>query len=181
MSNLPTDLVTPEFRCSYLQVFEAREDPNGNFKFSVAMLFPKEGTDIAEIKTAMNNAVVNKWGDKPPQNMKNPLKDGDIKENDADKVYAGHWYINASSNENRKPGVVDNKLKPIIDQADFYSGCYARAKVNFYGYDNVSKGVGCGLQHIMKVKDGESLGGSTESAESAFSGFAAPKTVKLAF
>ena len=53
-----------------------------------------------------------------------------------------------------------NQLVPITDQDEFYSGCYGYASVSFYCYDNgVSKGVTCGLNSVLKSRDGERLGG----------------------
>jgi len=165
-------IVTPVFRCSYLHVFEPHLDPNDNLKYSVSMLFPKDSTDMGPIKEAIKEATVDRWGNdkkKWPKGLKTPLKDGDDRD---DENYAGHWYINASANENRKPGIVDAKLDPILDPMSFYSGCYARASVNFYAYDNVSKGVGCGLNNIMMVKEGEPFGTPNVKPEEDFAEFA---------
>ena len=59
-----------------------------------------------------------------------------------------------------------------MDQQDFYSGCYGRADINFFGFDKGgSKGVGCGLNNLMKTQDGERLDGR-QKAEDAFSEYA---------
>jgi hypothetical protein len=48
----------------------------------------------------------------------------------------------------------------IINEADFYPGCYARATVRPFWYDTAgNKGVAFGLQNIQKLADGEPLGG----------------------
>ena len=47
-------------------------------------------------------------------------------------------------------------------------GVYAYVAVTFFGYDvSGNRGVACGLNNIMKFKDGERLGGRA-SAESDF-------------
>jgi hypothetical protein len=69
-----------------------------------------------------------------------------------------------------KPGIVDRNRKPIIDQDEVYSGVYAMVSLNFYPFDKEgNKGVACGLNHIMKMKDGEPLAGRI-SVDDAFSG-----------
>src|SRR5665811_625655 len=95
-----------------------------------------------------------------PKNYKDPLRDGDVERPDDDN-YKNSMFVNANST--RQPGVVDANLEPIIDKAEFYSGCYGRASVNFYAFNTKgNKGVACGLSNLQKLEDGESLvGGST--------------------
>ena len=74
--------------------------------------------------------------------------------------------MNAKSNT--RPGVVDKKKVPIVDEEEVYSGCWAIVSVTFYAYDvSGNKGVACGLNNIMKFKDDDHLGGRV-SAESDF-------------
>jgi len=55
---------------------------------------------------------------------------------------------------------VDKDVKPIFDQGEVYSGCYGRASIVFYAFNqNGNKGIACGLQNIQKLADGEPLGG----------------------
>ena len=59
-----------------------------------------------------------------------------------------------------KPGIVDRQLNEIIDSTEVYSGCYARASINFFPYNQAgNKGIACGLNNIQKLEDGEYLGG----------------------
>lgn len=81
-------------------------------------------------------------------------------------MYAEKFYLNAKSST--RPGIVDKKKVPIVDEEEIYSGVWAVVSVTFFGYDkNGNKGVACGLNNIMKFKDDEHLGGRT-SAESDF-------------
>ena len=92
-----------------------------------------------------------------------PLRDGDEKD---DENYEGHLFVNAKSNT--RPGIVDRKKVPIVDEEEVYSGVWAIVSVTFFGYDkNGNKGVACGLNNIMKFKDDEHFGGRV-SAESDF-------------
>lgn len=68
-----------------------------------------------------------------------------------------------------KPDVVDKYKDKIEDERDFYSGCYGLACISLYSYENKSNvGISAGLSSVMKIKDGEPLGGRS-SAEQDFS------------
>lgn len=74
--------------------------------------------------------------------------------------------MNASSK--RAPIVLDEQNQPVLNRADFYSGCYGRASINFFAFSvSGNKGVGVGLLACKKVKDGEALGGSYTETEAA--------------
>jgi hypothetical protein len=61
---------------------------------------------------------------------------------------------------------VDADLNAILDQSEFYSGCFGRASISFFAYNsNGSKGVGCGLNNVQKLEDGEKLGGATSASD----------------
>lgn len=42
---------------------------------------------------------------------------------------------------------------------DVYSGCYGAVSFNFYPFNKVGTGIAAGLNSVLKVKDGEPLGG----------------------
>lgn len=66
-------------------------------------------------------------------------------------------------------------MNPIINQSEIYSGIYARVNVNFFPYSfGGKKGIGCGLGPVMKLEDGESLGGSAPTAAQAFGAMSQP-------
>jgi hypothetical protein len=88
-----------------------------------------------------------------------PLRDGDVDRAD-DEAYAKSYFINVSSNT--RPGIVDENLNTIMDQSEFYSGCYGRASIVFFAYNtNGSRGVSAALQNLQKLEDGEPLGGKS--------------------
>ena len=85
--------------------------------------------------------------------------------------YKGHYFINCSSKN--KPGVVDSQAKPLFDAEAFFSGCYGRADVGFFPYNQAgNRGIGVGLNNLMMTKEGERLDGR-QKAEDAFANFAA--------
>jgi hypothetical protein len=126
----------------------------------------KDKKTISKIEAAVEaakEAGKAKFGNKIPKTLKLPLRDGD-EEREDDEAYAGHYFINATSKS--KPGIVDQDLNPIMDQDEFYSGCYGRASINFYAF-NVSgnKGIAAGLNNLQFLEDGERLSGGASAEE----------------
>lgn len=166
-----TRVVTPKFRASYAYVWEPRApDEDSEPKFGISMLFPKKDTDMRPMKKAALAAARKKWGSKAESMMKMgrlklPFRDGDEERGD-DPVYKGVIFVNA--NAKRKPQIVDKEVQPILEPEEFYSGCWARATVNFFPFDvKGNRGVGVGLNNIQKLSDGDRLD-SFASAEDDF-------------
>lgn len=168
----PTKVVTKKalVRFSYAHVFKPTKmegETDDKLQYSVSILIPKKEVALikeirAKIKLAAE-AAKSKWGGKVPANLKICLKDGDVDKADDDN-YAGMMYINARSKQ--KPGVVDREGVPISSEDEFYSGCWGRVSFSLFGYNTAgSKGVGAGLNHVQKIKDGERLGGRSSAEE----------------
>lgn len=165
-----TKVVTGKVRFSYANVYEAKSINGSDPKYSVSLIIPKsDKKTLAEIKSAIEQAKkdgISKFGGKVPANLKLPLRDGDVDRAD-DEAYKDSYFINANSKD--KPGIVDKNINPILDQTEFYSGCYGRASINFYAFNqNGNKGIACGLQNLQKLSDGEPLSGRSR-AEDDFS------------
>lgn len=167
-----TKVKTGKVRFSYAHVFEptSMNEDGSNAKFSVSLIIPKSDKQtIAKIEKAIETALENgkeKMGGKIPKIWKNPLRDGDAERED-DPNYANSFFINANSN--RKPGIVDANLDPIMDKDEFYSGCFGRATISFYPFNfNGTKGIAAGLGNLQKLEDGDRLGGAISSAEEDF-------------
>lgn len=170
---MSTKVITNKVRFSYVNIFRSRAFQEGqDAKYSICLLIPKEDkAGIAKIKKAIDEAVEegisSKWGGKKPKNLRLPLRDGDEERADEAPEYEGMLFMNANSNT--KPGIVDKDLNEILDPDEVYSGCWGRASVNFFAYDsNGNRGVGCGLNNIQKLKDGDRLGAAVTSAEEDF-------------
>lgn len=170
---LATKVVTGKVRLSYAHIWtpsaiDGGQDP----KYSVSIIIPKTDTKtISKIKQAIENAKqtgITKFGGKIPTSLKIPLTDGDEKRPD-DEAYADSYYINCTSRT--KPNIVDRNCNPILAQEEVYSGCYGAVSINFYAFNtNGNKGIAAGLNNIMKLSDGEPLGGRV-SAEADFADF----------
>lgn len=157
--NIETKVITGKVRFSYLNVWEPKSINGGEPKYSVSLIIPKsDKKTISEIEEAVEKAKhdgISKFGGKIPANLKLPLRDGDIDRPD-DEAYKNSYFVNANSKN--KPQVVDRKVKPILDQEEVYSGCYGKASITFYAFNqNGNKGVACGLGNIQKLTDGEPL------------------------
>lgn len=175
---MSTVVTTPNFRVAFPNVFQAKKNTlSGKDEFGLVALFPK-GADLAALKTAAQAALVKKFGEDKtqwPKNLKTPFRDqGDRAKIDPETgketlpqgYEKGAIYINLKSGE--RPGVVDQSVQPILDSSLFYGGCWARAHINAYAYDQAgNRGVAFGLQHVQKVKDGDPFGNRVK-VEDAF-------------
>lgn len=165
-------VTTPKFRVSYPNVFKAKENPlSKKLEYSVVALFPK-GADLSALKKAAQEVIETKWGKdkaKWPKGLRSPFRDQTEKAK-IDEV-TGKTVLPAGHEEGgifitlkspTKPGLVDENVQDIIEETQFYAGCWARASVNAYAYDNMgNRGVSFGLNNIQKVGDGDPLGGRT--------------------
>ena len=161
-----TKVMTPKFRVSFPNVLrpgkpmQAGAEP----KYGITMLFPK-GADLSKLKAAAQAACVDKWGadqSKWPKNLRNPFRDQAEKEFEG--YEAGAVFVTATSKQ--RPGLVDAMVQDIIEEKDFYPGCYARATVNAFCYDQAgNRGVSFGLNNVQKLADGEPLGGRPRATD----------------
>lgn len=157
-------LVTPEGRVSFPHVFKPSAfSPEQEPKYSLTLLFPK-GTDLTPLRQAAVKAAKEKWGDNIPKNLRNPIRDGDEKDLDS---YAGMMFISTISKQ--KPSVVDRNVQPILEQGEFYAGCWAKVSVRPYAYGGPGTkyraGVSFGLQNIQKIRDDEPFSGRTTAED----------------
>lgn len=175
--------LTPEFRVGFPAVFKPRKnEQNGQMEYSVQALFPK-GADLSKLKAVAKQACIEKWGEDPkrwPEPLKNPFrKQEELTKKDSNKkvIYGkdgkpvlregaveGAIFCNFKSKQ--RPAVVDEQVQLILDESQFYAGCYARATVNAKAYDTAgNRGVSLYLQNVQKTRDGESLGGRSKPEE----------------
>lgn len=176
-----TAVTTGKVRLSYEHLFKPYAHQQGQEeKYSVTVLIPK--SDIATksridaaIAAATQAGITKCWNGAKPPIVAIPVHDGDGVRPTSGEPFGneckGCWVFTANSKQ--PPQVVDTNLNPIINASEVYSGCYARVNVNFFPYNsNGKRGIGCGLNCVQKLEDGEPLGGGVSAAE-AF-GQAAP-------
>jgi len=172
-------VLTGKVRLSYAALTTPRApQQGGDPKYSVTLLIPK--TDVATkadidaaIMAAAQDGVDKAWKGVRPPVLKVPIHDGDGVRDSGEPFgdeCKGHWVMTASSKQ--KPQVVDLSLSEITNASDIYSGMYARVTIRFFAYANSgNKGIGCGLNNVLKVEDGEPLSGHADAA-SDFAGLA---------
>jgi hypothetical protein len=167
-----TKVVTGEVRGSYLNLWEPRANQEGQTpKYSMTLLIPKSDTaTLAKIKAAQEAAIAAKWPSKRPARIDLTLHDGDgVKPSTGEPFPAeckGHMVMSVSSKT--QPGVVDQRVQPVIDRTMFVSGDYFRVSINGYAYEvNGKRGVSFGLNNVQFMRKGEPLG-SVARAEDDF-------------
>lgn len=173
-----TKCLIGEARMNFVHVFTPDSfDDKSEPKYSVLLSFPKSDKKLYKtIETAINECVEKakaKYGGVLPKKF-NVIEIVDGGDWDEKFNLEDSYIIKASSSY--KPEVVKKakvmgktQVVPITNEDEFYSGCYGYASVTFYAYDTgVSKGVTCGLNSLIKSKDGEKLGSGSANAEEAF-------------
>lgn len=180
-----------DVRFSYCNLFQPKapfNNPQGEPKYSVTVLVPKTNTAAKAvidnaIAQAIDAGVSSKWnGVRPPQ----PaicVHDGDGPRPSDGSAFGeeckGCWVFNASTK--RPPFVVDENVQNIIDPTKVYSGMWGNVNVTFFAYNNSNKkGIGCGLNGVQKIRDGETLG-SHITAQEAFKSVVAPPAAAPAY
>ena len=164
-----------EVRFSYCNVFSKRQNPDGTQgKYGCCVIIPKSNTGAVNLfKQAYENAKLvgktTKWGGKIPPKVQLPLHDGDEERPD-DPTVANSYYFNCSSNS--APGIrfkdESGEVVEALDDSEFYSGAFGAVTVNLFPYAaNGNVGVGVGLNNVIKLRDGEKLGGG-RSADADF-------------
>ena len=151
-------IILKNVRLSFPSLYET-EVYNGmdTGKYAASFLIEKD-TELGNlVRDTVTKVAEEKFGAKP-KGVKYCLKDGDSPEIEYNG-YEGMWAIKA--NTKKRPTLI-NKDKSPIAEADgiLYAGCYVNASIEVYAMDNQwGKRVGCQLNGIQFVKDGESFGG----------------------
>jgi len=159
---------TGKVRASFLNVIIPRAAQEGQPpKYSVALLISKKDKKtLDELKSAIADAIeIDRAGKnhlKGVKTPKNPLHDGDGEKPNGGEYgpeCAGCYVLNASCKD--QPGLVDRDNNVMKEKGEWYSGIYVRADITFAAYNTAgSKGVGCFLNHLKKLADGEPLSGA---------------------
>lgn len=174
MSDIKRRLITPIFRVSFPSIFEPSSYGDSEPKYSLSAVwtpseFSKQDKQRWQAMTDLLNDASLSGFKKPykslPSNIKKGLRDGEEK---SDLAGYGPGTVFATLSSKMRPGVVkaDKDRSPIsIDEGntdEIYAGCYCRASVGVYSYNQKGKGIGLGLYNLMKVKDGERLDTRTD-------------------
>lgn len=167
------NVTTGEVRLSFVNLYTPRANqPGQEPKYSVTLLIPK--SDMATMQrvqaglAAAHKQGVEKGFWAAGAQPKTVLYDGDGLRPQGEPFgpeCKGHWVMRASSKQ--QPSVVDFSLNPIMDQTKVYSGVFGRVNIEFYAFNNQSKGIGAQLGPVQITREGEALV-SRVTAEQAF-------------
>lgn len=137
-------------RLSFPKVFKPNDAQYGG-KYSCTLLLPPD-YDFGPLKDAMEQVAIGKWGSdksKWPKGLRGPKQV--IRKCEEKAHLAGYepgwFFVTASSTE--PPGIVNGALEDVTDEREVYAGRWALMSVNVYPYENVTKGVGLGLQNLQ--------------------------------
>ncbi|MGI9494046.1 MAG: DUF2815 family protein [Geminicoccaceae bacterium] len=168
------NLITPQGRLSFPQLFEPREINGSEPKYGATIIFEdNDDPQLKAMKEAALEAAREKFGAKTDQlikakKIKWPFLDGATELRDG--FGEGKVFIRPTSKQ--QPGCVDRyagsdgKPKPITEAGELYAGCYVRASLRPFAYDtNGNKGVSFGLQNIQKLDEGERLDGRAKAED----------------
>lgn len=173
---------TPVFRMSFPHLFTAQAGPDGGEpKYGLAAVWdPSKFTDKEKALWKKIMGAIDAECKKRFKKSRKELmelnsngasyklvpRDGRVK---ADLEGYGEGTLFANLTTKMRPGVINLEKEDIGPEHgnddEIYPGCYARATVTVYSYDNKGKGVALGLMNVQKVRDGERLDARTDAAE----------------
>lgn len=168
---------TPMFRMSFPSLITPRKDElTGKESFEVTMLLPP-GTDLKPFKTALINAMVEKFGPNEktwPRIKRKPdaiIVDFDAANSAANKPLPGDWAgwtkISARCPGDKTLRIVGNvrdrsgDYAVITDNNEVYGGRWARAEVQAFYYSVNGGGLSFGLRGVQLGKHDTPFGGAS--------------------
>lgn len=132
-----------DVRFRYLNIWEPVSINGSGLRYSVGCLINKEDkVTVKRMEKALEAAkeiYISKYGAIDENTFKNPIKDGDMKEN-ADDSFKNSFFLNANCKYNA-PEVVNAKVEKITDKSMLTVGDYGKVSMMFYPY-NASDGQG---------------------------------------
>jgi len=176
-NNNPAHIVLKNVRLSYVHLDKPYSGPTGTQepKYTTTILVPKRDPKNKQlIDTAVAAAVqraLEKYGRGFPAQPKVSVHDGDGVRPSDNQPFGdeckGMWIFTASSKQ--QPDIRDEYGQKLLDMSQIYSGVWAHVGVTFFGYNALqNKGIGVGIETVMKARDDEPLGGGRASADDDF-------------
>ncbi len=148
------------------------EEFNGDVKYKVNVIIPKDHPQLRELKTAIVNAIRKQLTS--AEGLSNPLVDCDKTLASTDHPCLRNCYTLLLNAGTKWPPKVTDQAGRMITQDDgiIYSGCYVNVDVSFKAYDfGDKKTLGRYMNGVQFVKDGPRL--DDEAANSPYlKGFA---------
>lgn len=153
-------VITEKFQVSFPNVFQPNSE-SGNY--SLTMLFDNKEA-VKNLEELAKNTAQEKWGDKvTKKQLQWPIKDGNEKDLEKYPNFENKVFANAKSKF--QCGLVDQNRNDILDESEFYAGCFARASISAYAWEyKGKKGVSFNLNNVQKLADGERIGGRVDAS-----------------
>lgn len=164
---------TGPVRGSFMSVLTRNKPiaPNPTGKFSATALFPP-AADLSILKAAATEAALSKWpqaGQQGGPTLHTPFRPQADKAN-LEGYTPGGVFITATADQ-RAPYAVDARGAPITEEAQLLSGAWYFFVLRPFIFDaGLKKGVGFGLQGVMKIAEDRSFGGGGSNPKSDFHG-----------
>jgi hypothetical protein len=171
-----------DVRLAYVFLRKARGFKNKNDapKYSVTGLIPKDSTIHAETIPMIKDFIRDMMVENKCKSLKAAmrfLRDGDADAGDeADSIFAGHWYVKGSESTEKPPLLYDADGESIGRDPDgiIYSGCVGDIMLRPWWQDNeFGIRANSGVQSVRFRRDGEALAGDSrvnpEEVEEAWS------------
>ena len=161
-------------RISFPNLDEPVSFNGGAPKYTVSLIIDDLSETLTDIENVIESVERKAWeeGFFDPNihgNIKSPLREGNI-DMSGKEEYADKYFVNATSGY--KPTLVHNRKENGVlieaKEGEIYAGSFGIANLTFYPYTfDGGAGIACGLNGIMKTRDGDRLDGRP-SAEKLF-------------
>lgn len=166
------EFLSPEGRLAFSDgLFEKRSVDGLKFNYGCTLIFDNEHKAVFDEK--VKKVILIKWDEKGLRDfergvIKNPLLDGDgpqARSKQSGELWAGFgpglFFIRPNANEDAPPRVLWKSQHVDATKEEVYSGCFGKAVLNAYTWENPSggRGVSFGIRAFRKTRDGESTGG----------------------
>lgn len=166
---------TMKVRFNYPRVFEPNEKSK---KYECTILIPKDDAETLRrikeaCKTIYEEERSSSFRGLDFSEVAKPYHDGDGRKPKGGAYgdeCKGMYVLNARSKNKPKVFTADKAL--CDDPTKVYSGCYGRANITFYAYNQEGgRGIGCALNGLMTFNYGEAIGGASVSESTWDDGF----------
>lgn len=148
------------------------DDFGGHEKYTVTVIIPKSDKKTVKavkeaIKAAMDRGADSTFKGKNMKKAHNPLKDGNDEDTEKYEYYKDAYVLKFSTTQ--KPNVIDRGRNKLTEDEDVYSGMMIFVSgAAFPFFTDGSWGVSMILGNVVKVDDGERIGGGGFDLEDEF-------------
>ena len=148
------------------------DDFGGHEKYTVTVIIPKSDKKTVKavkeaIKAAMDRGAAETFKGKNMKKAHNPLKDGNDEDAEKYEYYKDAYVLKFSTTQ--KPNVIDRGRNKLTEDEDVYSGMMIYVSgAAFPFFTDGSWGVSMILGNVVKVDDGERIGGGGFDLEDEF-------------